>query len=362
MASSPVGPPSPRSAGQQRWPPFSYYVKVTIAVLLTLLGAFLIYRARSILVLIFLGMFLAVGLEPVIQRLERRGLRRGWCVLGFGILVTGVLVGLIFLVIVPAAEEVAQLGTSVPNLVEKLSDRIRGTSLADYLQESDVQAKLQSGISSVLQSSAQGIFGLLGGVLSAVFTALTLFILTVYFMLAMPRLRAAIDRNLGTDERRAVLDESLNKVGGYVSGQLVICLCAGVTSYVALKLIGVPYPALLAIVITVLDAIPQVGATIGAVIAVVVGLTASIPIAIGAAVFFVIYQQLENYLIAPRVFARTVALTPLASLLSVLIGAALAGVVGAIVALPIAAAGSVVLRSTALGRQWGADPVDEQPD
>lgn len=358
MASSPVGPPS---TGQQRWPPFSYYVKVTIAVLLTLLGAFLIYRARSILVLIFLGMFLAVGLEPVIQRLERRGLRRGWCVLGFGILVTAVLVGLIFLVIVPAAEEVAQLGTSVPNLVEKLSERIRGTSLADYLQESDVQAKLQSGISSVLQSSAHGIFGLLGGVLSAVFTALTLFILTVYFMLAMPRLRAAIDRNLGTDERRAVLDESLNKVGGYVSGQLVICLCAGVTSYVALKLIGVPYPALLAIVITVLDAIPQVGATVGAVIAVVVALTASIPIAIGAAIFFMIYQQLENYLIAPRVFARTVALTPLASLLSVLIGAALAGVVGAIVALPIAAAGSVVLRSTALGRQWGA-PVDDQPD
>lgn len=152
-----------------------------------------------------------------------------------------------------------------------------------------------------------------------------------------------------------MLDESLSTVGGYVTGELAICACAGVASYIAMELIGVPYPALLAIVITVLDAVPQVGATIGAVIAVLVAFTAGVPVALIALVYFVLYQQLENYLIAPRVFSRTIALTPLASLLSVLIGASLAGVVGTIVALPITAAGSTVFRHTGTGRRLLSD-------
>lgn len=334
-----------------RLPPVGYYVKITVAVLLTLLFAYCLYRVRSMLVLIFLGLFLAVGLEPVILRLERRGIRRGFCVLAFGLLIGAVLVGLVFLVLAPATEEITQFLSSVPELLTRLNKRLAGTSVGDYLNQSSVQERIQSGLSSVLESSASGIFGIVGGLVSAVFTALTLFILTVYFMLAMPRLRGALGQLLGSDERRAVLDESLSKVGGYVTGQLAICACAGVASYIAMELIGVPYPALLAIVITVLDAVPQVGATIGAVVAVLVALTASLPIALIALGYFVLYQQLENYLIAPRVFARTIALTPLASLLSVLVGAALAGVVGAIVALPITAAGSTVLRHTAAGRR-----------
>ncbi|MDT0261651.1 AI-2E family transporter [Jatrophihabitans lederbergiae] len=336
--------------GLSRLPPVRYYVKVTVAVLLTLLAAYGVYRARSILVLIFLGLFLAVGLEPVIQRLERRGIRRGFCVLAFGLLIGALLVGLVFLVLAPATGEVTDFVSSVPDLLTRLNERLAGTSVGDYLNQGNVQQRIQSGLSSVLERSASGIFGIVGGLISAVFTAVTLFILTVYFMLAMPRLRDGLDRILATDERRAVLDESLSKVGGYVTGQLAICACAGVASYIALELIGVPYPALLAIVITVLDAVPQVGATIGAVLAVLVALTASIPAALIALVYFVLYQQLENYLIAPRVFSRTIALTPLASLLAVLVGAALAGVVGAIVALPMTAAGSTIFRNTSAGR------------
>ena len=256
-------------------PPVRYFVKITAAIVVTLVVAYSIYRARSILILIFLGMFLAVGLEPMIGRLERRGIRRGFAVLGFGLLFAGLLVALVFLVIAPAAEEVTTFVSNVPDLIDDLNKRVQGTAVGDYLNQPEVQQKIQDGFTSLLQRSAGGIFGIVGGVISAVFTALTLFVLTIYFMMAMPRLRASADRMLRTESRQAVLAEALAKVGGYVTGQLAICVCAGVCSYVALLLLDVPYPALLAIVITVLDAIPQVGATIGAVIAVLVAVTAS---------------------------------------------------------------------------------------
>ena len=347
---------SPGDQETPRWPPVQYYAKITVTVLLVLLGAYLLDRARAVLVLIFLGLLIAVGLEPAIQWAQRRGIRRGLCVLGFGMLLAGLLTALAFLVVAPAAEEISGFARSVPDLLSDLQKHVRGTALGQYLQRSDAQKKIEDGVSTLLENSVGGILGVLGGAISAAFTAVTLLILTVYFMLALPRLRRALHRILVSDERQAVVDESLSKVGGYISGQLVICACAGITSYIALTLLSAPYPALLAIMITVLDAIPQVGATIGAVIAVLAALTVSLPVAIGALLFFVIYQQLENYLIAPRVFSRAVALTPLASLLSVLIGAALAGVVGAIVALPVTSAASVIFRSTTTGRRLGPDP------
>jgi predicted PurR-regulated permease PerM len=334
-----------------RWPPIQYYVKITVAVLLVLLTAFLVYRARSALVLIFLACLVAVGVEPVVQRLERRGVRRGYCVLGFAVLIAGVLTALAFLVIAPAAQEVSGFASSVPDLLNNLQKHLQGTSLGDYLKQNDVRTKIQQGISSLLENSVSGVLGVLGGAISIVFTAITLLILIIYFMLALPRLRRSLDRMLATPQRQGIAEEALSRVGGYVSGQLLICVCAGVAAYIALTLIGAPFPALLAIIITILDAIPQVGATIGAVVAVLAALTASLPVAIATLVFLLLYQQLENYLIAPRIFARTVELTPLASLLSVLIGATLFGVVGAIAALPVTAAGSVILRSTQAARR-----------
>lgn len=349
-------------------PPIGYYVRITVAVLLTLLLAVLVYQARSVLVLIFLGVFIAVGLDPVVSRLERHGVRRGISVTVLALLVAGAVVAVVLVVVVPAVGQVTTLIESVPNLITKFNHVTRNTAIGDYLNRPDVQSKIQSAVGSALLNSAGSlgsIFGIIGGVAAAVFAGVTLFVLVIYFSLALPRLRRGAAALLGAPQRQEILDEALSKVGAYVTGQLAICVCAGTASYVALLLIGVPYPAILAIVIAVLDAVPQVGATIGAVIAVVIALTVSLPVALLTLVYFVVYQQVENYLIAPRIFSRTIAMTPLASLLSVLIGAALAGVVGAIVALPITAAALVVFRHTPLGRRLEArrtDPAEAEAD
>jgi predicted PurR-regulated permease PerM len=161
--------------------------------------------------------------------------------------------------------------------------------------------------------------------------------LTAYFLIALPRIRVTAAAVLRHPQRVAVFSEALEKVGGYLTGQVLISTGAGVAAFIALSVIGAPYVALLALVVGFLSLIPQVGASLGAAVAVVVTLTVSLPKAVAALVFFVIYQLVENYVIAPRVFAHTVSLSPLAAFVSVLVGAGLAGLIGAIFALPVAA-------------------------
>jgi predicted PurR-regulated permease PerM len=184
----------------------------------------------------------------------------------------------------------------------------------------------------------------LSGVLGAVFTAFTIGAITVYLMLALPRIKAFAGRALADDERVGVFSEALRRIGGYVTGQLGICACAGVAAGIIFVILDMPYAALLALIVAVLDAVPQVGATIGAIIATLVALTVSIGTAVAVVVFFVVYQQIENYVVAPRVFAYAVSLTPITVFLAVLLGGTVGGFVGAVIALPVAASLKVIMQ------------------
>ncbi len=148
---------------------------------------------------------------------------------------------------------------------------------------------------------------------------------------------------LAREERIAAADAALGRIGGYVSGQLVVSGIAGLTAFVFFLIVGMPYPTLLALVVAVLDAVPQIGATLASFVGVVAGLTVSFPLAVGTLVFFMIYQGAENYLIAPRVFSKAIELSPVGAFVAILIGAAAAGLLGAMTALPLTAAGKVVL-------------------
>jgi predicted PurR-regulated permease PerM len=177
-----------------------------------------------------------------------------------------------------------------------------------------------------------------------VFTAFTVGAITVYLMLAFPRIKGFGGRALGDEQRVGVFSEALRRIGGYVTGQLGICACAGITSGIVFLLLDMPFPALLALIVAVLDAVPQVGATIGAIIATIAALTVGIGTAVVVVIFFVIYQQLENYVIAPRVFASAVSLTPMSVFLAVLFGGTVGGLLGAVMALPIAASLKVIFQ------------------
>jgi predicted PurR-regulated permease PerM len=197
------------------------------------------------------------------------------------------------------------------------------------------------------------ILGITKSVAAFIFNLLTIGILTVYFMLSLPRMRRGAASLIAPEHRdrwTAVMDESLAKVGGYVSGNITVSIIAGVLAFIALISFGVPFPAALAVWVAIADLIPVVGATLGAIVCVAVAAFTGIGAAVITAIYFVLYQQVENYLIAPRVMKRAIDLSPAAVIVSTLIGGSLGGFAGALLALPIAATVKVVVKDILFNR------------
>jgi predicted PurR-regulated permease PerM len=190
-------------------------------------------------------------------------------------------------------------------------------------------------------------------VLNAVFGALSVLIMTLYFLAALPSMKRQAYRLVPATRRERVTllgDEILSRIGGYLSGAFVVAFIATLTSYVFLLVIGMPYALALAIFVGLLDLIPLIGATIAAVVVSLVGFTESVTLGLACVAFYVAYQQFENYVIYPRVMRRAVDVPAPLTVVAALIGGALLGVVGALLAIPTAAAVLLIVRQVAIPR------------
>lgn len=326
---------------QARWPPLTYWAKVAATILVVLGLARLVLVVGPVLILILISMVLAIGFQPAVEWLERRGLKRGWAV-ALGILLGMLLAGgFLWLVLPDIVRQASELAEAVPGY---LADLQRGEGfLSEAIREFDLIQRVQD-LGARLPATALGI---LGGLASFVFSALTVLILTIYFTVNMPRMRAGVARLLRPggerEEFEAILLRSTEQVGGYVLGQLVVISIAGVAAFIALAIIGVPFAAAIAFFVAVLDLIPTIGAIIAAVLASAVAAFQGIPQLVATAAYFLIYQQIENYFIQPRVMGRTINMSAALVIIAVLIGGTLLGPVGAILAIPMAAIVKVVL-------------------
>lgn len=325
-----------------------YWAKVTATVLGVIALGLMVTEVRSVLAWVFLGFFIAAGLEPLVRRMEAGGMRRGHAVL---VLVSGAFVLLaliIWLMVVPAVEQASDFVANIPNLLDDLNERGEGREILGVkLDDPEVQRKIQEQVDKIpeiLAASLGTVYGILGGIVTALFGIFSVFALTIYFMMAMPRLHSFAARALRDPERVQVLDNSLDRIGGYVTGQLVVSLTAGIFSGTVLSIMGVPYSMVLGLAAAFFSAIPQVGATIGAILSTLVALTESWHLALAVLAILVAYQQFENYFLAPRIFSQAVDLSPIAVFIAVLVGAAVGGAIGALTALPITAALKVVFR------------------
>ncbi|WP_231334920.1 AI-2E family transporter [Actinomadura graeca] len=311
-------------------------------------------NAKSVLVMIVVAMFLAVGLNPAVERLRRFGLPRG---LAVGSVFMGVLLffaGFVASLVQPVSEQVTELRKNIPDYVTQLQNNER---LAEWDKRYGLLDRAQKAVNSKgfqdsLTDTATGI----GKVaINGVFQTVTILILTLYFLGSLPQIKAFFYQ-LAPRSRRARVallgDEILDRIGGYVAGQFTIAFIAGITSYVFLTIMGVKYALALALIVAVTDLIPLVGATIGAVVVCLVAfLTGTVTDGIICVAFYVIYQQVENYVVYPRVMKRTVDVQPAVTIVAALIGAALLGVVGALLAIPTAAAISLLIREVVMPRQ-----------
>ena len=319
----------------------SYWAKVTATVLVVLALARILLAIGPILVLILVSLILALGFQPALAWLERRGLSRGVSV-ALGILGGIVLLSLFLWLVLP--DVIAQLSALAKQAPAYLNRATQGSGLlADLNDQFDLQTKIRE-LGNELPGQA---LGLIGSLAALVFNSLTVLILTIFFTINLPRMRHGVAVMLGREDREEfhdIYDEAVRRVGGYVLGNLVVSAIAGVVSFLALLIIGVPFAAAIAFLVAILDLIPTVGALIAAALAGLVAAFVGVPQLIATVAFFLIYQQVENYLIQPRVMGKTVEMSAPLVILAVLIGGSLLGVIGALLAIPTAAIIKVMFR------------------
>ena len=308
--------------------------------------AFAVYTVRAVLVQVIIALFIAVSLDPAVRFLIRRGVKRSLAVGIIFAITLAVLVGFVWSLVPPLVKQGTDLVANVPDYVKTLSAESK--TYRDIANRYGLTQKITEYAASLPGLVGGGALGFLSGLFSAVLNVLLVVVLTIYFMLDLPRLRRGIVRLFPRNQRpRAAqaVNVVVDKVGGYMIGNLIISLFAGVSSFICLFALGVPFALPLAVFVALTDLIPLVGATIGAVGCVLVALfTVNLwPGAIIVAAFFLVYQQVENYLIAPRVLRNTVNMSLVAVLLAALIGGSILGVVGALMSIPVVAAGKVLM-------------------
>jgi predicted PurR-regulated permease PerM len=323
----------------------------------TVIGLYALYTVRAILVRILIALFIAVSLDPAVRWLTRRGMRRGWAVTLIFLLAFAFAAGFLLSVIPPLVTQGRNLVDDLPEYLGRLQDR--SSQFRELDDRYNISDQLQGMVGTLPSRLGTGLLGFTGRVFGAVFNTLTVLVFTIYFMADMPRIRHGVVRLFPVERRpraRRVVDLVVDKVGGYMIGNIIISIIAGIASLIAFTLLGVPFPVPLAFVVAICDLIPMIGATLGAVIGVTVALfTTDIwPTAVLMAAFFIAYQQLENYLIAPRVLKTTVELGAAAVLIAGLIGATVLGLVGALMAIPVAAAFNVLLNERLIAHETAA--------
>jgi predicted PurR-regulated permease PerM len=307
----------------------------------------ILWIARHVLSWIFIAIFLTLALNPAVDRLERRLKRRGLATGIVFLAAVGVIVGIAFLFIPTLVGQINDFAGKVPDY---LNDVTKGRGRLGFLQEKyhlvdKARKALREGGASKLFGISGTALALAKGVVNAVLATVTIAFMTLFMLLEGPRWVESFYGLLAPDSRRrwrVVGRDIYRTVGGYVTGNLLISLIAGTLTTIVLLITGVPYALALGLIVAILDLIPLAGATIAAIIVGSVSFIHSVPAGIIVVVFFVLYQQVENHVIQPVIYGRTLQLSPLAVLIAVLIGAALAGVLGALAAIPVAGSLQVV--------------------
>jgi predicted PurR-regulated permease PerM len=329
-------------------------------VLAILLGVsivlYVLWVARHVLSWLLIALFLTLALNPAVDLLQRRGLGRGLATGTTFVLALVVVGGFGFLFVPTLVDQVTSFANKVPDYVHDLTHgrgRLGFLETKYHIVERIRSAVKENGVGKLVVGAGTAL-AITKSVISAVVAAVTIVFMTFFMLLEGPQWMERIYSLFGADRQeryRRVGHDIYRTVGGYVTGNLLISVIAGITSGIAIWLTGVPFAVALALLVAIFDLIPLAGATIGAFIVVLVALAANgVTAAVILAVFFVIYQQLENHVIQPLVYGRTVQLSPLTVLVSVLIGAELAGVLGALAAIPVAGALQVLLVEWRRGR------------
>lgn len=314
-------------------------------------------RLATTLTILLVAMFLALSLNPIVEGLVKRGLSRApaVAVVFAGLLAAFALIGLV--VVPPVVRQATDLTQAAPDYIQQIVNlewvqRLdRDYQVLDKLQDEATQ-RIQD--PNFLTQIFGGVLGAGRVVANFLFQTFTVLVLTLYFLASLPRVKQAAYRVVPATRRPRVVslsEEIMRRVGSYAIGQVGIASLNAFLSWVMMLIVGIPYAAVLAVVVGFLGLIPMVGATIGAVVVCAVAAFDNPKHALIAGIYYVVYQQVENYVVAPRIMQRTVAVPGAVTVVAALAGGTLLGVLGALLAIPVAAGMLLLYEEVLVPRQ-----------
>jgi predicted PurR-regulated permease PerM len=326
-----------------------------LALLGITIGVFLlleiVWIARQVLTWVLIAIFLTLALNPAVDWFQRHGLKRRGAATAVTVLLVLAAFTLLGLLFIPTlVNEVNGFAQALPGYIDDVTHRRGrlGFLESKYHITERVRREVEEGGASRVLGLTGTAVAITKGIVTAIVAVVTIAFMTLFMLLEGPTWVERFYSMLPDRSRerwRGIGQKIYLTVGGYVTGNLLISVIAGVSATLVLLALGVPYAVALGLLVAILDLIPLAGATIAAIIVCSIGFLHTITAGIILIVFFILYQQLENHVLQPLVYSRTVRLSPLAILISVLIGAQIAGVLGALAAIPVAGAIQVVLLS-----------------
>ena len=325
-----------------------------IGVLLAIAFALAVREVSSVLLLVLVAAFLAIGLNPIVELLIHRGLQRRWAVLIVAVLTIGVVALIVAVLVSLLRNQVTSFINDGPHLLHKLLEHKWIRHLNDkYHFITNLQERLKD--PNLTSEVFKDVFSTGKDAIEAVGSTVVVFVLTLYFLAALPQIKRGM-YSLAPAARRARVgqlgDEILRRTGRYVVGAFLVALVAGSVTLIFLLIVGINQYALpLALLVALLDLVPLVGSITGAAVVTIVCLATSLDIGIAAAIFYLVYEPLEGYVIYPRVMRSSVDVPEYVTVIAVVIGGALGGIIGALLALPIAAAAILLIREVWIRHQ-----------
>ena len=324
------------------------------------LSAFVLLRALAsasqVFVLILIALFLATGLNPAVEAIRRRGTSRGTAVAIIFVAVLG-FVGLFLAVVVPPlVTQSAHLINTAPSLLQGLKDNPTIATLNEnYAVIDAIQKKLNSVTSdgTLLISAFGGVIGVGKTVLSGTFTGLTILVLTLYFITSLPQATEIALKLVPASRRPRVAlltDAVISRVGAFVGSQILVSFLASAFMTLLALVLGLPSPIAIGILIFICGLVPLIGHFLGCGIFTIIAATQTVTTGIIAFVLYVVYVQVENYVVTPKIMKRTLAVPGAVTIISALIGTSLLGLVGGLLAVPVAASVILILEEVVFPR------------
>ena len=322
--------------------------KVVLVAAATLAALYLLYRIRTVVGLVMISVFFALAIAPAVNWLHSRQVPRWLAILLVYLGIGATIFGIGLLIVPPMVNGVEDLSDDLPGYVEDLR---QNETFREYDDRYDITDKLQEQaeeLPSRLGDAAGTLRDVTVGVFSRFVQLFSILVITFFLLMDGPKILEFLYRQLPEDRERrarAVADDVSSAVAGYVFGAFVIATLSGLMTYVTLTIIDVPFAVPLAILVGFFGLIPLVGATIGGILVGIVVAFVSFPGGLIAwVIVLVVYQQIENNLIQPFIYGKTVQVHPLGVLIAVLIGASLLGILGVLVAIPAAAVVQALVR------------------